>query len=227
MPETGGSHVAFREMSCRVRCHCVVACERRRRCTGQIEDRVRARPDRSACRQRQGRAHFHADLGRGSECARRPARPSGRTRLLRRSGQSGECAGHLREAARCRQGRPRGVGLWHQHDHAGNAARHEQGHDDDVADRPQRQRALQLRPLFPDRAARRGPRRRFLARLFRSRRGHESEAQDRGDSRRRRGIRPARAGGRTANRRSALASRSCSTGPIRPRPSISARSFGR
>ncbi len=57
--------------------------------------------------------------------------PAGRTRLLRRPEQPGECARHLHQADQRRQSRPAARALCDQHDRAGDAGAHAEQQDDD------------------------------------------------------------------------------------------------
>ena len=112
------------------------------------QDRLRHGADRPARRQRQAGAARHEDLGRGNQRQGRAARASGQARLLRRPEQSFDGAGHLHQAARRRQGRPRGQRLRHQHGRAGDAGRDAEEQDLHQPVRARRERRVQVSEIL-------------------------------------------------------------------------------
>ena len=83
--------------------------------------------DRAAGGERQAGAARHEDLGGGDQRQGRPARPPGQAGLLRRSVEPLDGAGHLHQAARRRQGRPRARPLRHRPGCPGHAGHHAEG----------------------------------------------------------------------------------------------------
>ena len=137
-------------------------------------------------------------------------------------------AGHLHQAARRRQSRPRARPLCHQHDRAGDAGRDAEGQGCSSAlFGLAREQRIQLSEIFRDDPVRPGHQAVLHRGLLRGRRGAEPEAADGGAGRGRRGIlaaTPARARARTPR---STASRSSTTRPTRPRPPTSPRSCAR
>ena len=127
------------------------------------------------------------DLARSRQRARRPARAAGRARLLRRSGQPGQRARHLRQADGRRQSGPAHRSLQHQRDRGGAAGDHpEQAHDDRNF-RAWRQQGIQVRQvLFHEFAGRVAEE--LLARFLPARPATAAEARARGAGRRGRRI---------------------------------------
>ena len=133
------------------------------------QDRLRHVADRRARRRRQAVAARLRDLARRDQRQGRPARPARAARPLRRPEQPGERARPLRQADRRGQGRPCGVGLCDQPDHAGDAGRDAEEHGLHGPVRHRRERQVQLRPLFRDHPERPGRQARADARLPRGR----------------------------------------------------------
>ena len=148
--------------------------------------------------ERQGRAAGDADLGVRHQRQGRPAGPAGEADLLRRPVQSGNDPGPLHQAARRRQGRPRGQRLRHQHDRAGDADHHAaQPHLPQPA-RPRGEHRVPIPEILLVHADRRaGAEAEFCGRLLRHGDGAEPEAADAGDGRRRRRVPAQRDGRRT------------------------------
>ena len=156
------------------------------------QDRLQHDADRRPGGRWKGGPDRHADLGEGHQRRRRAAEPSGRAGLLRRPYQRRRRAGHLRQAARRRQGRSGRVQLRHQPDRPGDAHHHAQEARVPVAFRPRRERQVQVRPLLPDHAVRPGAEGGLVARLLRTGDGAEPEADDDRASRHRFGVRQER-----------------------------------
>ena len=110
--------------------------------------------------------------------------------------QSLDRAGHLRQAPRRRQSRPRGRRLRDRDARAGNAGRHAVQEGVHRPARPRGEQRIPLPELLRDDPV--GPRSEagVHAGLLRGRDGAEPEADDRGDRRRRPGILPQRLGRR-------------------------------
>ncbi len=192
------------------------------------QDRLRHGADRPACRQRQAGAARHEDLGRGNQRQGRSARASGQARLLRRSEQSFDGAGHLHQAARRRQGRPRAGRLRHQHGRAGHSGRHAE--EEDL--RSACSRSMRTREFhYPTSTSR-------CCRPARPRRSPSPKASSRSRWRKIRSRRPSRSRPRTPSSRAtpararartprSTASRSSTTRPIRRTRPTTRRSCAR
>ena len=155
---------------------------------GADQDRLRHGADRPARRQRQVGAARPEDLGGGRQRQGRAARPSGQADLLRRPDQSGDGAGHLHQAARRRQGRPRHRRLRHQHARAGDAGRDAEEQAVHRPVRPRGEHRVQLSELLRDDPVRAGSEAGLHQGLLRHRAGAEPEAADGRDRRRRRRV---------------------------------------
>ncbi len=152
------------------------------------QDRFRHCRDRPARAERQVRAARDGNLGGGNQRQRRSAWPACAARPLRRSEQSVDGAGHLHQAARCRQSRCDRRRLRHQHAGAGDADRHAAQEDVPRPLRPRRQQRFQIRPLLRDDPVGAGAEDVVHQGLLRHRDGAESEADDGRDRGGRRGI---------------------------------------
>ena len=141
-----------------------------------------------------------ADLGRGHQRQGRPARPAGEAGLLRRPVESLDHSRPLHQADGRRQGRHHRLELRDQHDRAGDADRDAARPDVLLAARPRGEQRVQLQALLLDDADRRPAAQGVVRRgLLRGRGRADSQADDRGDVRRRRRV-PAQRHGRRAQR---------------------------
>jgi hypothetical protein len=135
-------------------------------CAGADQDRVQRGADRRARFIRQGSPPVQANLDGRDQRPGGSSRPAGKARLLRRSEQSADGAGHLHEAPRRRQSRPHRLRLRHQHDGACDAGR---DRAQSAVSRPFRVGGKQRVPLlsiFLDAADRARPEARFLGALL-------------------------------------------------------------
>ena len=152
------------------------------------QDRLLDGADRAAVAERQAGAARPADLGGRGQRQGRSARASGQAHLLRRSEPVGAGAGHLHQAARRRQGRPRARPLRHGARGGRHAGGHAEEQDDDHPVRPRRELRVQVRQVLRHDPVRARSEAVVHDRLLRDRGGAESEAADRGVHRRRPGV---------------------------------------
>ena len=177
--------------------HAARFCARRR----ADQDRLRHGADRPACAQRPTGAARLPDLGGGSQCQGRPARPSGPTCPLRRPVQSLDHPRHLHETARRRQSRPRPERLRDQHGGARHSHRHAKGQALHRPVRARRERRVSLPEILLVHTDQRADAETSVdRRLLPGRGGAESEAQDRRDRGRGRRVRAQRRGRRPRQR---------------------------
>ena len=155
---------------------------------------------RPARRQRQAGAARHADLGRGDQRQGRTARASGQARLLRRPDQSVDRSGHLHQAARRRQGRPRGRPVRHQHGGARDAGDHAEGQGVHHPVRSRGEHRVQVSEVLRHDPVGSRSEAVLHARLLRDRGGAEPEAADRRAGRGRCRVRQQRLRGRAHQR---------------------------
>ena len=159
----------------------------------------------------------HEDLGGGRQRQGRAARAPGQARLLRRPEQSGDGAGHLHEAARRRQGRPRDRPLCDRADRAGDADRDAAQQGLHRAARARRQQRVPLPELLRDDPVGAGSASRaFTKGFFDIAMAQTPKPQTRRDRRRRPGVLAQRLRRRARERQDGRVSRSSTTRAIRP-----------
>src|SRR5262245_9806687 len=138
-------------------------------------DRLFHGAHRTARGQRQAGAARHEDLGGGDQQEGRVARASGQTGLLRRPVEPLDSAGHLHQAHRRRQGRPRARALRHRPGRPGHAGHHAEGQGLHHPVRARCEPRVQLPEILRDDPDRAGYQAVLHRRLLRGRRGAESE----------------------------------------------------